>query len=401
MAIKAQKIYYIARNGLAGLSDVKANIYKDGSNTPVASNLTLTELDASGAPGVYVLSLTASNIVNFGGVGNYAVKIDSVSRPALATTKFEATLNSNDEIELHLVAMEQKLDAANAALSSIASELGQVKSLATSTNSVVIDPVVGNANIKALIENVISAVTSVQNNTSFVAVLPGQLVVPDAGSKTYKIPIRLFDSVGNAEDPDNMKIYVSCKNESGLDRTALIAGYVGGAVEAARSVEGVYEASVVIPHTAAFEQLVFEFAYTEGGKALNQVRTTETVPDAQATGYALQTTLLDVLADTSDVQPKVTTIFNMVQDATYGLPALKALIDIANGFGTDISAKLSDAVSGLPAIRALLETKASASAVAAIETAIQSDIKGAGFDPANDSLHAISQRTYSTGGSAI
>lgn len=400
MAIKTQRIYYTSRNFQTGLSDVKANIYRNGAL--VDQDVSLAEVSASLMPGIYALDLLPATLNGYGGVGTYVARINSLTPAynAPAVVKFEVLLNNEDDLEVHLLAMEAKIDTANASLSALATEVASVKATGISTNNVVTDPLVGNANIKALIESVISSVQSVQNNTSFVAVLPSQLVVPDAGSKHYEIAIRVYDTTNNLEDPDTNLINVSIKNEVGLDRTNLLTGYTSGPVAATRTGVGIYSIGIDIADTAALEQLIVEFAYTEGGSALNHVRTTETVPDAQASGFALQTTLLDVLTDTSDMQPKVSTILSAIQDGSYGLSALKALIDIIDGVVDANNAVLTSGTYGLAALKTIIDTKASQVSVDAIQTAILNDVKGTGFSNTTDSLAKISERTF-FGGSAI
>ena len=113
-----------------------------------------------------------------------------------------------------------------------------------------------------------------------------------------------------------------------------------------------------------------------------------------ASGLALQSTLLDVLTDTAEVQPKVATILNMVNDVSSGLPALKALIDVVDSVVDDSNAELRDAVYGLSAIKNILDTKASQVSVDAVNTALTNDVKGAGFNNTTDSLTEISDRVY-------
>lgn len=398
--IKTQRIYYTARNFATGLSDVSANIYRNGAL--VAQNVALSEVSATLMPGVYALELLAAGISGYGGAGTYVARINSASpaSSAPAVAKFDVLVNNEDDLELHLVSIETKLDTANTSLSSITTELASVKATGTSTNNVITDPMVGNANIKALVESAISAIQTVQNNTSFVAVVSPQLVVPAAGSKHYEIAIRIFDSNNQLEDPDTNTIAVSIKNEFGLDRTNLLTGYTAGPVNATRISQGVYQIGLDVTSTSGLEQLLIEFAYSEGGSSLNHVRTAETVADVQATGFALQATLLDVLADTSDMQPRVQSILTLVQDPTHGLAALKALIDVIDGVVDANNAILTSGTYGLAGLKNILDTKSSQVSVDAIASALLNDVKGAGFDNAKDSLKQISDRSF-FGGSAV
>ncbi len=406
MAIKTQRLYYMSRNLRSGLSDVTADIYKDGNGTPVATNVSLSELDSTNSPGLYVLELTSATLSGYGGAGIYVAMINSASRNAPATVKFDVTVNSLDDLELHLVGIETKIDTLATNLQTVDDNVDSIKTTVEDSNTVLRDPNIGNSNLKTLIEQVISAVSSVQNNTRFVGIVPPRMVKPDASgtTNTYRIDIRLFDSEGNPEDPDSDQIAVSVKNESGTDRTNLLDGFTSGPVDATKVSVGVYRIDAVIPDTAGIEQLRFNFDYTETNNSVtfsqSQPRTSEIVVEEVASGLALQSTLLDVLTDTADMQPKTNTILNMVNDATSGLPALKALIDILDNVADDTNAVVKDATYGLSALKSLIDGKSSQVSVDAINTALTNDVKGAGFVQADDTLHQISDRVF-FGGNAI
>lgn len=401
MAIKPVRVVYTSRNFLTGLSDVRAEIFKHNGVQFVSamSNVVLSEIDAVNMPGLYVLNLSVSDINTMGGLGTYIIKMNSASKNAPATFKLEVLANNNDDIESHLTTIEGKVDSLISGQSSIASELATVKTLSQSTNNTIIDPLVGNANLKALIEQAISAVQSVQNNTSFIASVSPQMIVMGSGANTYKIPIRVYNTNGSLEDPDLQKVYVSIKNEAGLDRTNYVVGFLGGPVEATRISTGIYEADISIPDTASLEQLIFDFTYTENSNTLNFVRTSELVEEAQATGLALQTTLLDVLTDTSDIAPRVIDIQAKINDPVSGTSALKALIDLVKGVCDNSYAELVDSLHGLAVIKSVLDTKSNQASVDALISGLAST-QGVGYDPATDSQKAVSNRTF-FGGTAV
>ena len=402
MSIKTKYVYYQAKNNSTGLTDVTANIFKDanGGDTAVASAVALAEVDATNAPGLYALELSAANLTLWGGAGTYSAYINSVSKPAPATAKIQVLTNDEDDIYALLTTVDSKVDTVISNQGTMQSDLTSVKGTVESTNTVITDVTVGNANLKALLDSAISAINSVQNNTRFVAVIPTQLIVPDSGSNTYLVDIRIFNTQGDLEDPDTNQVAVSVKNEAGLDRTNLLVGYTSGPVDATRISKGNYQIEIAIGDTAAIEQLTLEFDYTENAIPLNYPRTTRTVLDADAAGFALQSTLLDVLADTSDMQPRVVDIQTILNSATFGNAALKALIDVIDGVVDSNNAELTDGTYGLSALKTILDGKASQASVTAITTILNSDIKGAGFDNATDSLKEISDRTF-TGGKAF
>lgn len=396
MAIKDQYVYYQARNSTTGLTDVTANVFldADGADTAVATGLALAEIDAGNFPGGYALLLTAAQIAGFGGAGVYSVHINSATQNAPAIAKLIVTVNDNDDLEALLVGIETKIDTIDAEVGALQSDMTSVKATVENSNTVLNDVNIGNANLKALLDGITAAVTSVQNNTSFVAVIPPQLEIPDSGNNRVKVPIRVFDNEGNLEDPDTNQIQVSAENENGLDRTNYIVGFTSGPVDASRTSQGIYFVELDIPSTAGTEQLVLLFSYAEGGLSKDFPRTAELVPAAAASGFALQSTLLDVLTDTADMQPRVVAIENLINDPTNGLANIKALIDVIDGVVDSNNAELVNATYGLSALKTILDTKASQLSVDAIQTILNSDVKGTGFNGTTDSLAAISDRSF-------
>jgi len=395
MALKTQRIYYTARNFKTGLTDVTAKVIRrDG--TQVALAVALAEVDATNAPGLYVLALSPATLTGYGGAGTYMAYINSASKDAPAVAKFIVTVNDTDDLEVHLVTIETKVDTLISGQSTMQADITSIKATVEDTNTVINDPTDGNANIRALIESAINAVSSIQNNTRFIAVIPSQLISFESGSgnNLYRLPMRLFDTSGNLEDPDSNAISVSVANETGLDRTNILVGYVSGPVLATRDSQGVYRIDLNIADNAALEQLIFTFEYTENAVGLNHVRTSEVVKEAQATGLALQTTLLDVLTDTADMQPRVLDIQTKVNDPVIGLANLKALIDVIDGVVDSNYAELTNVTYGLSALKTILDGKASQLTVDNIVTILNSDVKGSGFAAVDDSLHAISGRVY-------
>jgi hypothetical protein len=402
MAIKNRYVYYQARNNRTGLTDVTANIYKEanGADVAVATGLALAEVSAANAPGVYALELTAAQLTGFGGKGVYSAYINSATRNAPAVAKFEVFVNDNDDLEAILVSIESKVDTVLSNQATAQADISSIKTTVESTNTTVTDVNVGNANLKALLDQAIASIQSVQNNTKFVAVIPPQIEIPDSGTNRVQVPIRIFNTQGDLEDPDTQQVQVSAKNEAGLDRSNYIVGFTSGPVDATRTSKGVYVIDLDIPDSAGAEQLILEFDYVENSIPLNYPRTAELVPAALASGFALQSTLLDVLTDTSDMQPRVVAIESILNDGTVGLAALKALIDIIDGVVDDTNAKVNDATFGLASLKTILDTKASQLSVDALNTILTNDVKGAGFDQAEDTLHEISLRTFS-GGRAV
>lgn len=403
MALKTQYLYYTARNFATGLTDVRAQLV-DRNGSQVATDLLLAEVDATNAPGLYALPISPATLTTWGGAGTYVAYInsDSANQNAPAVVKFVVTENDTDDLSLQLASVDTKIDTLQTSVNTLQTDVTSIKTTVESTNGVVTDPTDGNANIRALVESAINSISSIQNNTRFIAVIPSDLISLESGSgnNRYRIPIRIFDTSGNLEDPDTNQVQVSIQNESGVDRTNYIVGFTAGPVDATRDSEGVYRVDIDIPDTAPLEQLIFVFQYSEATIALNHVRTSQVVKEAQATGLALQATLLDVLTDTADMQPRVQDIQTKINDPVTGLANIKALIDVIDGVVDSNNAELTNATYGLSALKTILDTKASQVSIDAITTILNSDVKGAGFTAGTDSLTQISSRIF-FGGQAV
>lgn len=399
MALKPIRILYSAKNFTTGLVDVKAQIYVDQVAKAVgASSITLTELDATNAPGIYYALVSAANLTTYGATAGSAFEayVNSASKAAPSQYKEIVTGISTDDLDAHLTAQDTSL-------ASISTNVSAVKSdLETGPNSL--------ATISAAIAAVQSAVAAVQNNTNFSASIPEPIVRPASGSNTYRIPIRIFNSAGQMADADSNLVNVAVADQAGVDRGAILTGYSAGVAPAVRSSKGVYYIDMSIGSAAVLEGLTFTFTYAVASVAYNQGRTGQIVTDVQADGFALQTTLLAV-------QSTLNTDDGILQNATYGLSAantLQAAIQALLNNGTyglsALQALLANGTYGLSALQAILGNATYGLAAAnTLQQSIQTNvgtanaaliaIEGSGFTAA-DSLNAISSRVYS-GGRAV
>ena len=284
MALKSIRILYSARNFQTGLADVKAQIYVDQIAKAVgASSVTLTELDATNAPGIYYTVVTAALLGTYGATAGstFSAYVNSASKSAPTEYKEIVTGISTDDLDVHLTTQD-------GVLSTLSTNVSAVKvDLETGPNSL--------ATITAAIAAVQSAVLSVQNNTNFSASIPEPIVRPGSGSNTYRIPIRIFDSAGHMADADSISVVVSVADQAGVDRGAILTGYSGGTAPAVRDSKGVYHIDMAIGSSAVLEGLVFTFTYAVASVAYNQGRAGQIVTDVQADGFALQTTLLAIV----------------------------------------------------------------------------------------------------------
>ncbi len=384
MSLKNLRFLYTARNEETGLLDVTARIRRNG--VEVAVGVALTEISAANYPGVYELNITPVLQAGYGGAGFYQVYINSASKDAPATQARWSLENDEDDLEAHLDTIEGKIDVVD----------GNVDTVLTQTTDIqakVNDGTFGLSALQTLLTTIQSAVGNVQNNTRFSASVPGDLIRPPSGTITYRVPISLFDTNGDMEDPDSNQIAVTIANSSGVSRKSYLAGYVDEPtpIYATRVGKGDYYIDVILPNTANIEQLIFQFSYNENAVPYVQRRVGNVVADVQSSGFALETTAQAILTDTNEIQQKI-------NNGTYGLAALRNAIDAAQLDLDAIQAELASATYGLAAIKTAVDTKASQASVNNIQADVD-DIQGAGFATGTDSLKAISERVY-TGGYA-
>lgn len=432
MAFKTRYFVYSAKKFQTGLTDVTAKVRRNGvyvlgtNTTPLA----LTELDN----GRYQLALNDTQFQTAGGAGDYQIDVDSASKSAPATLVREITENDADTIYALQQIIDGKVDALDAKvdivdanvdqalvdIAAVKADTGSIKITVEDTNSEVKNPTTGLVNIKALVDALQSSVDNISNVTRFQGPVPKKLLRPDVGTKSYIVPLRIFDSNGNLEAPDG-NLTVTVKNSAGTDRTAdYINGATGTAHVLAPISTGVYEMQIDIASTDPDEPLNFEFNYVEETLPQSQVTTSEIIPEStDNTGLALEATAQSILSDTNAIlidtaamQPQVADIQSVVNNVTYGLAALKGLIDTIDTVVDSNNAELVNATYGLAAIKTALDGKASQASVDAVALALadkasqasvdaaQADltaIKGAGYVEADHSLKAIGDSVYSGG----
>lgn len=102
-------------------------------------------------------------------------------------------------------------------------------------------------------------VTSIQNNTRVVRVVPDMIERPDSGTITYRIELLLYDSVGNMEAPDSAPT-IALVNQAGTDRSSRLDSTTMALVSTGRY-RAIYTADVA----DTLEQLVWAFSVVEGG----------------------------------------------------------------------------------------------------------------------------------------
>jgi len=154
-----------------------------------------------------------------------------------------------------------------------------------------------NLNVGGLVASS-AEVTSIQNNTRVVRVVPTLIERPDSGTTTYRIELMVYDEVGNMEALVSAPT-VALVNQAGTD----LSDRLGAATEVSDGhYRWLYTANVA--HT--LEQLIWTFSVTEG--AVTRVYgNTSVIVDTTAVDFTAsdRADLQAILADTADMQPKL------------------------------------------------------------------------------------------------
>lgn len=400
MAItRDERFIYLARNATTGLTDVVAVVRRNGVEVlgTDVTPLPLAEIDS----GRYELVLSAAQLNTAGGAGFFDVYINSATKNAPAITGKYITENNEDDLEAHITIVEGKIDSIQTDVTAIGSDVTSIKGTVEDTNTEVKSPTHGLSEIKNVVDALETAIGQIQNNTRFTATMPSQMVILQTGAKSYRVWVALFDTAGNLEDPDSNQITVSIQNDAGANRNDYLVGSVASAaVDMTRDSLGVYYIDVDIPDTAVEEQNIYFFDYLENAVALRQVRTTSLIQEVNASGLALEATSQNIKTTVDTMAPQVADIQAKINDAGFGLSAIRNAITAVQSTVDSNNGLLTDGTFGLSALKTILDTKSSQASLDALDTKVDDDVKGTGFDQGEDTLHQISGRVF-YGGNAV
>ena len=137
-----------------------------------------------------------------------------------------------------------------------------------------------------------SEVTSIQNNTRVVRVVPQVVETPDAGTADYRIELLLYDSVGNMEAPDSAPT-LELVNQDGTDLSSRLDATTGTLVSTGRY-RWVYTSTA----GDTLEQLLWTFTVIEGGATRLYGNQTLLVDTTAVDFTAADRTKLNTLHDT-------------------------------------------------------------------------------------------------------
>lgn len=148
-----------------------------------------------------------------------------------------------------------------------------------------------NLNVGGLIASS-AEVTSVQNNTRVVRVVPSTIERPNAGTQTYRIELLLYDEAGNMEVPDSAPT-IELVDQDGNDLASRLDSATMALVETGR-----YRAIYTASDIDELEQLVWAFSVIEGGVTRKYGNTSIIVDTVASDFTAADRTKLDTLHDT-------------------------------------------------------------------------------------------------------
>lgn len=407
---KPIRFLYQAKSNITGLTDVKAQIYVNGTAKAVsaaaigatanANGSKVAEIDSVNSPGIYEILLSSADLTAWGVVaGAYSAleaRVNSVSQSAPAAFRQEETVANLDDLDSHLTLQDTAIAAISTKIGTPAgaSVSADILSVKSDTSAIKADLETGSASLATILANLQALQNgSISNGVGYV--LPSMLI-PASGSNTYRIPITIMDNEGRLIDPATNLVTVGVLNAAGTDRGSFLTGSSGSpaTVSAVRDSLGQYHAMVSIPSTAIEEELIYSFSYAIGVNAMVRYGQSQLLTDTGASGYALQSTLLSVQSTVTSTNGVVTngTFGNsalqaLLSNGTYGLSALQALLGNGTYGLSALQAILSNATYGNAALQALLSNGTyGLSAIQATEAATQ----GTGFAPGSDDLHSLS-----------
>lgn len=271
---------------------------------------------------------------------------------------------------------------------SVSADIAAVKAVVDTinTNTDSIEATLGtpsNGSVSADIAAIESIVSGIQNNTRTTIAMQDEME-QQASNTYYKLILSNYDSAGNMEAPDSAPT-VAVETFGGVSRSANLFEDGDGtdtALTAGAMVNdgtGVYYVfyKVGTGH-AVNEGLVFEFTVVEGGLTRTMTRTSRVVEEISSTFTASdRSNLADILADTSDIQPK---IGSPVTSVSADIAAVKAVVDAIEVDTQAIETDTQDIQSTLSTTR--------------------NKDGGLTFDQATDSLEAISEAIAALSASA-
>ena len=290
-------------------SQASVNTSITGAKDSIESKITTAEANIRGADNDTLRTLSQQ----LDGVDSKAVTIDNVADAIKAKTD-------------NLPADPASQSALNSA---VAAAEANIRGADGDTLELLSDQLDGN----------LSAVQSIQNNTTRRIDVPSRLIRPDDGFKTYRIILGLYDNTGNPEAPDSVPT-IQIENVSGVVRLTetpftQFAGQTGQ-----------YFYDYDLTSASTLENLIVTVKVVEGGVTSYHRRTTDVtefeadINEVQANVTAIKTKTDQLPANTSQelttIKTNVGTVQSTLDNAATGLVAIKGTVDVVDGLADAI-----------------------------------------------------------------
>lgn len=304
-------VLYAAKNFVSGKT-ITLDV-RNGSDTLTVTGGSVPEI---GSTGLYGTSFTPAT------TGEFKVLIyENSNKQAAASIKI--TAHDIESVGGDVTSIKALVEGANglAAIKGVvdanATKLTDIQGAGFST---------GTDSLKQikdyLVNTIQSSISNIQNSTLTAVSLPTVLEQPESGTTSFKVYVNVYNSSGASVNADSDNIAVLVTNESGTARdvnilTASIVGpaqaaYVSGQRYLKKESTGRYSFVYQVSTSHALEGLNFDFNYAVSSVTRNLDRSTTVVDDLPD--------FAQVAADTAATQAAVSS-------GTFGLSALKTLID--------------------------------------------------------------------------
>lgn len=368
-------LLYGARNYATGIS-VSAEVYDNSNNQISGSPITLNEIGTTGLYGAYFTPTTN---------GDYKIIVFEAA-VKMATSGIKVADNDIESNGTNIVSIKSLVENSTYGLQALYNQNTAMQGSGFITTSDSLQA------IKSYLVNTIqTSIAQIQNNTLVSVSLPSQMIIPDSSATNFKFFVNVYDEEGLPADPYDQDpgagiamMSVDVTNESGTSRNSNLSGLnsstIGGLNWMTRVSTGRFSAYYSVAYNHAKEQLNFNWTFKRQAGD----------PDIPVDRSSMVTMELDVSANVDYIKAQI-------DNATYGLSAIKVLIDtyqtanqldftnienkidIIDTNVDSINASLSSATYGLSALKTLIDNI----------TSSLNDIMGTGFNTATDSLKAI------------
>jgi hypothetical protein len=391
-------ILYASKNYTSSVT-VTANVYDDTNTLYGSSPYTLLEISTTGMYGITFTPTTT---------GNFKVEVlESTTKMASASIKItdndiESVAGDVTSVLSLLNNAVYGLQSTQSGVASIQSDTMDIKGVSFTTGSDSLHQ------IKDYLVNTIqSSISQIQNNTLTSVSLPTQMLISTTPGvpQPYNFYVNTMDEQGMMTDPYDQDsgagtamVSVAVLNQAGTSRNSKLSGLdsstQGGLNWMTRMSTGRFSGIYSVASGDALEELNFTFKYKHA------VAENDRIIDRSS-----------VVTLELNVNTQVNAIKADVENSTFGLSAIKTLIDyydattqadlttiegkidtVTTNVGTvnttvnGINTLLTNVTYGLSALKTLIDNANTAIAN------MRSSIEGAGFNTATDSLAQISSK---------